>query len=178
MPSWGVNMTKLSCHFQCLYVKPGYESQLIWPFVLQQHPETSSHSENVLTRATLAWSALLENKVPGAQAAPLRPAYGASAGGVCSGTEVCVCRPVPRSCTGDQVHLPCARLSSAAGVGTTAVPPMPGSPQGRAPSVYRVRKRMHKGLGKRRGSGWLRPCWLRGLGCVKGVTGFFRELLS
>ena len=146
-------MTKLSCHFQCLYSKPGCESQFIRPFVLQQHPQASSHSKNILMKGTLAWSALPEDKVPGAQPTTLRPAHGVSTGGTCSGMEVCVCRLVPESCTGDQVHALCARLSSAVGVNTTAARLMQDNPQGLAPRVYRVSKRMHKGLGKRRGSG-------------------------
>lgn len=90
MPSWSVNMTKLPRHFQ--YIQSLGESLCVWPFVLQQHPEASSHSENVLTKGVLAWSVLLKNQVPGAQTTTLRLVRGVSAGGLCSGMEVFVCR--------------------------------------------------------------------------------------
>lgn len=143
MHSWGVNMRKLSCRSQCLYSKPGCESHFIWPFVLQQHPEASSHSENVFMKGTLAWSALLGNKVPRAQSTTLRPAHSVSAGGTYSGMEVCVCRLVPENCTGDQVYTLCPRLSSGVGVDTSAAPLVQNSPQGLVPRVYRISKWVH-----------------------------------
>lgn len=123
---------------------------------------------------TLAWSALLGNQVPRAQLTTHDMPMAYLLVGCAQARSVFAerCLKLPRSpglCPGCRAALGSGRRHRCC---TSHVGHEP------APRLCWVSKRMHKGLGKRRDSGCLRPCWLCGLGCVKGFTGSFRESLS